>query len=56
MRSEEPEATARGLARLIAADDARGWPVPALSPMTPAENPQLRGRFRQWEQLLQAQL
>ncbi len=55
VRSAEPEATARGLARLIAADDARDWPVPPLSPMTPAENPQLRGRFRRWEQLLQAQ-
>ncbi|MEZ5561971.1 MAG: FGGY family carbohydrate kinase [Gammaproteobacteria bacterium] len=56
LRSEEPEATARGLARLIAAEDAYDWTLPATSRLMPAENPALCGRFRRWEELLQAQL
>lgn len=56
MRSDEPEATARGLARLIDADDAHNWPVPATSTLTPAQNPNLRARLGHWEALMKAQL
>jgi glycerol kinase len=52
MRSDEPEATARGLARLTAADDADNWPVPATSMLVPAENPGLRSRFVRWQPLM----
>lgn len=51
-RSEEPEATARGLARLIAADDARDWPIPAISVLLPAENQALHSRFARWQALM----
>lgn len=52
MRSEDPEATARGLARLIAGDAASNWQVPATSMLLPAENPGLCGRSRRWENLM----
>ena len=55
VRSDDPEATARGLARLIAADEARDWPVPSTSTLTPARNPGLHSRFAHWQQLMQAQ-
>ena len=48
-RSAEPEATARGLARLIAAADACDWPVPETSTLMPAENPGLHSRFSRWQ-------
>ncbi|MFZ1624172.1 MAG: FGGY-family carbohydrate kinase, partial [Gammaproteobacteria bacterium] len=51
-RSEEPEATARGLARLIAAEDAGDWPIPAMSILRPAENPALHSRFSRWQALM----
>jgi glycerol kinase len=54
MRSEDPEATARGLARLIAADDARDWPVPATSALEPAQNLPLHARFGHWRVLMKA--
>lgn len=53
MRSAEPEATARGLARLIAAEAARHWPVPATSILLPVANPPLRRRFERWLELMQ---
>lgn len=56
IRSEDPEATARGLARLIAADEASDWPAPATSTLTPAQNPELHARFGHWEALIKAQL
>lgn len=56
MRSDDPEATARGLARLIAADEARTWSAPAMSTLTPAQNPALHSRFTHWQQLMKAQL
>ncbi len=55
-RSDDPEATARGLARLIAADDARDWPVPATATLTPTQNPGLHARFAHWEQLMDEKL
>ena len=51
-RSDEPEATARGLARLMAADDARDWPVPATSMLAPAENCALHSRLARWQALM----
>ncbi|MCL4778818.1 MAG: hypothetical protein KJ049_01405 [Gammaproteobacteria bacterium] len=53
MRSAEPEATARGLARLVAADEARNWPVPGSTVLAPVENPLLRRRFARWLELMQ---
>jgi glycerol kinase len=55
VRSDDPEATARGLARLIAADDAGDWPVPAAGTLMPVRNPGLGARFRHWEQLMHGQ-
>jgi glycerol kinase len=52
MRSDDPEATARGLARLIAGDEARDWAVPVMSAVMPMENARLRGRFGQWQNLM----
>jgi glycerol kinase len=52
MRSEDPEATARGLARLIAGDAAGDWLVPAAARLMPAENPGLVGRFSRWQALM----
>ncbi|MBM4221938.1 MAG: hypothetical protein FJ170_08330, partial [Gammaproteobacteria bacterium] len=52
IRSVDPEATARGLARLISADEAGDWAVPATSMLMPAENPELCGRFRRWQALM----
>jgi glycerol kinase len=54
VRSEEPEATARGLARLIAANDAGNWPVPATSGLMPAQNLRLYARFGHWDELMKA--
>jgi glycerol kinase len=56
VRSDDPEATARGLARLIAADDASNWPVPTTATLTPAQNPRLHARFERWKALMTAQL
>ncbi len=47
-RAEDPEATARGLARLVAGDDARAWPVPACEVRLPTPDPALRWRYRRW--------
>lgn len=55
-RSAEPEATARGLARLIAAADAGDWPVPATSILVPAVDPALHSRFARWRELMNLQL
>jgi glycerol kinase len=52
MRSNDPEATARGLARLIAADGACNWSVPATTNLMPANNPELLGRFSRWQALM----
>ncbi len=56
LRSDDPEATARGLARLVAADEARHWPVPTTSTLMPSPNTGVHTRFAHWQQLMQAQL
>ena len=47
-RAGDPEATARGLARLVAGDDARAWPLPAVEVRLPTPDPALRLRYRRW--------
>lgn len=47
-RAEDPEATARGLARLVAGDDARGWPLPAFDTLPAVPDAALRLRYARW--------
>ncbi len=47
-RAEDPEATARGLARLVAGDDASTWTVPAIEERSPTPDPALRLRYKRW--------
>jgi glycerol kinase len=47
-RTEDPEATARGLARLVAGDDARAWPVPTVEDQVPTPDRALHLRYRRW--------
>jgi len=47
-RADDPEATARGLARLVAADGAGNWPAANTERQTPAANPGLFTRYRRW--------
>lgn len=51
-RSTDPEATARGLGRLTAGEDALEWLVPASSLLMPAVNPGLHARFSRWQALM----
>lgn len=47
-RAEDPEATARGLARLVAGDEARAWPLPAVADRMATPDQALRLRYRRW--------
>lgn len=56
LRSEDPEATARGLARLIAGDAGSAWPPPTLTEVRPARNPALTARHLAWRHELDTAL
>lgn len=47
-RAEDPEATARGLARLVAGPAGGGWPGFSGQPLLPADNARLAARHRRW--------
>jgi glycerol kinase len=51
-RTEDPEATARGLARLVAGDAASAWSVAHGTSQPPVVNKGLDQRYRQWRQEL----
>jgi len=55
-RSEDPEATARGLARLVAGDAALAWPSGCGPAEQPAPNPALAARYARWRPALDAVL
>jgi len=52
-RAEDPEATARGLARLVAGDAASAWPVAPGRSQPPVLNRELRKRYQQWRRELE---
>jgi glycerol kinase len=51
-RADDPEATARGLARLVAAEAASRWPVPMASRQTPVADAGLSRRYLLWREAL----
>lgn len=51
-RAEVPEATARGLARLVAGDAASDWSVAEAASQPPVLNRDRDQRYRQWRQAL----
>lgn len=51
-RADDPEATARGLARLIAGPEARGWPTNVPESMRLTEIPGLVARFLRFRTLM----
>ena len=51
-RAEDPEATARGLARLVAGDAAAAWTVAQAPSQPPAPNPALEQRYLRWRAAL----
>lgn len=54
VRTEDPEATARGLARLVAGDASAAWPVPRGILQRPGANPALHARYARWRGALEA--
>lgn len=52
LRAEDPEATARGLARLVAGPDGDQWPEARGTTLQPVSNPQLAARYRRWREEL----
>ena len=55
-RAEDPEATARGLARLVAGDAAAAWPMDHGRSEPPLPNTNLNGRYRQWREAMEQAL
>jgi glycerol kinase len=53
-RADDPEATARGLARLVAAEAACSWPVAVAARQSPVPDTGLRRRYQQWRVALDA--
>ncbi|MDH5276656.1 MAG: FGGY family carbohydrate kinase [Gammaproteobacteria bacterium] len=53
-RADDPEATSRGLARLVAGDAAAHWPVADAARQYPVANPGLSARYQQWRAALDA--
>ncbi len=51
-RADDPEATARGLARLVAAEAGTRWPVAAAVRQTPAPDTGLLARYQRWRTAL----
>lgn len=51
-RADDPEATARGLARLVAGDDAARWTVAPAARRPPVPDAALLDRYRQWRRAL----
>jgi len=56
VRAGDPEATARGLVRLVAGPEAVGWPVPAGEAVAARAVPGLPGRQAAWHAVLDAAL
>jgi glycerol kinase len=54
VRTEDPEATATGLARLVAGDASAAWPVPRGVLQRPVANPALHARYARWRAALEA--
>lgn len=54
-RLDDPEATARGLAFLVAGSP-EGWRTPALDVIEPARDPTLLDRYERWLELMRAAL
>lgn len=54
VRTEDPEATAKGLARLVAGDASAAWPVPRGILQRPVANPALHARYARWRAALEA--
>jgi glycerol kinase len=54
VRSDDPEATARGLARLVAGDASATWPVPRGILQRPVADPALHARYAGWRAALEA--
>jgi glycerol kinase len=52
LRAEDPEATARGLARLVAGDEAASWPRPGLETRAPTTDAAPQSRYAQWRRAL----
>lgn len=52
-RTEDPEATARGLARLVAGEGASAWSVDHGPSQPPVLNRELEQRYRQWRVALE---
>ena len=50
---DDPEATARGLARLLAGGTARRWKTPAGDRLEPRANPRLGERHADWRRAVQ---
>jgi glycerol kinase len=55
-RAEDPEATARGLAQLVAGDAAAGWPVRSGERQIPERDGSLQARYARWRGALDAAL
>ena len=55
-RTEDPEATARGLARLVAGEGASAWSVDHGPSQPPVLNRELEQRYRQWRAALEQAL
>ncbi|MDH5256340.1 MAG: FGGY-family carbohydrate kinase, partial [Gammaproteobacteria bacterium] len=53
-RAEDPEATARGLARLVAGNEAKGWRLPAVVGRTARRDGALRSRYVMWRAKVEA--
>jgi glycerol kinase len=55
-RSQESEATARGLARLVAGAKASEWPIAAVERFEPRRDERIVDRYHRWRELLDADL
>ena len=53
-RADDPEATARGRARLVADEAGTRWPVAAAARQTPVADAGLLTRYQQWRTALDA--
>lgn len=56
LRTEDPEATARGLARLVAGPAGERWPGARGDLLRPVSNPQLAERYQRWRRELDARI
>jgi glycerol kinase len=56
LRADDPEATARGLARLVAGAAGEQWPKARGALLQPAPNPELAERYRRWRREMEARV